>query len=393
MKNLSWRSTLLAGLYGLVAGACAAAVLWLMTTISGWIWSGSPAWWYVFGVVMLGGLIIAILRHWHAGEGLAEQLEGEESPPAQKARNAALLALMAIVAVAFGGAVGPEAGILAVVAEISALISMLIARNAAEDRFIAEAGAAGALGGLYGSPPAGAMLSQEELEAPRWQIYLAGVSGLLGFLLTASLIMPGNPIRIELPDHVSARDGTDMLGAILPAGLGAAGGLFFVWVLPRLEQLLARLGNIQVQTIVGTALFAGLAACFPILLFSGHHEMEAMLHWAGGAGMGALVVLAALKALALALCLASGWRGGAAFPLLFIGAAAGAANLVLLPHIPVTVALVAGMAAALTVGLGRPFAAMLVALFLVGPVSIGALCVGCLVGWAASHLVPAPKLH
>ena len=124
-----------------------------------------------------------------------------------------------------------------------------------------------------------------------------------------------------------------------------------------------------------------------------NHELDAMLNWARDAGMGALLALALLKALALALCLASGWRGGAAFPLLFIGAAAGAATLVLIPQIPVTVALVAGMSAALTVGMGRPVPAMLIAVLLIGPAALGSLCVGSLVGWAASSLAPAPKLH
>lgn len=394
MKNLSPRTTLLAALYGLVAGAAAAFVLWLMGTVSGIVWSGSRARWYVFLMVMVGGVLIALLRHWHAGQGLAEQIEATtRRAHAQKARDALLLALMAVVAVGFGGAVGPEAGILAVVSELSALVSMMIARNAAEERFIAETGAAGALGGLYGSPPGGAMLSQEQREAPQWQIYLAGVAGLLGFLLTARWILPGNPIRIDLPEHVATRDGSDMLGAMLPAIVGAALGLVFVLVLPQIEKHLGRLGNIHLQTIVGTALFAALAACFPILLFSGHHELDAMLGWAKDAGMGALLVLAFLKALALALCLASGWRGGAAFPLLFIGAAAGAATLVLVPQIPVTVALVAGMSAALTVGMGRPIAAMLIAVLLIGPAALGPLCVGCLIGWAMSGLAPAPKLH
>lgn len=394
MKNPALRTTLLAALYGLVAGAAAAAVLWLMGVVSDMVWSGSRPRWYVFVMVMAGGMLIAVLRHWYAGEGLAEQIEATtRRAHARKARDALLLALMAIVAVGFGGAVGPEAGILAVVSELSALVSMLIARNAAEERFIAETGATGALGGLYGSPPGGAMLSQEQREAPRWQVYLAGVAGLLGFLVTAGWILPGNPIRIELPEHVSTRDGSDMLGAILPAIVGAAIGLLFVLMLPQIEKRLSRLGNIHVQTIAGTALFAALAACFPILLFSGHHELDAMLLWAQSAGIGLLLLLALLKALALALCLASGWRGGAAFPLLFIGAAAGAATLVLIPQIPVTVALVAGMSAALTVGMGRPIAAMLIAVLLIGPAALGSLCVGCLVGWAASGLAPAPKLH
>lgn len=109
--------------------------------------------------------------------------------------------------------------------------------------------------------------------------------------------------------------------------------------------------------------------------------------------MAALLGLAFLKALALAICLAAGWRGGAAFPLLFIGAAAGASALWLAPDMPVTPTLVAGMTAALTVGLGKPLAAMLIAALIIGVPAAGPLCVGAGIGWAASRLVPRPQLH
>ena len=42
----------------------------------------------------------------------------------------------------------------------------------------------------------------------------------------------------------------------------------------------------------------------------------------------ALLALAALKVVALSLCLASGWLGGAVFPLLLAGASAGLACVV-----------------------------------------------------------------
>ena len=387
------RQSLLAATYGFVAGAAAALVLWLMGFVSKLVWSGPDGRWYVFLVIASGGVIIALLRHWYAGEGLSEQIDAVRRPHEQKHRNALLLALMAIIAVGFGGAVGPEAGILAVVAEMSALITSLIAHDATDERLIGEAGAAGALGGLYGSPPGGAAIAQEHPEAPQWQVYLAGLTGLLGFLLVAKRLLPEIGLRIHLPPHEAAGDGTDMLWALLPAALGAAIGLVFVATLPPIEKLLHRAGGITAQTIAGSVLFAALASAFPILRFSGHHELEAMLHWAQEAGMGTLLVLGALKALALALCLSSGWRGGAAFPLLFAGAAAGGAAVWLLPSMPITVALVSGMTAAITAGMGKPIAAMLIALLLIGPAAVGPLSVGGLVGWGASRLLPAPKLH
>lgn len=387
------RNFLFATIYGFVAGIAAALVLWLMGGVTNLVWSGSESRWYIVGVVMTGGVLLAILRHFHNGAALAEQIADLRKPGADLHRRALLMAAMAVVAVGFGGAVGPEAGILAVVGEISVVISWRLALNDADSRLLAETGTAGALGGLYGSPPGGAVIAQENPEAPKWQLYLAAIMGLVGFLLTADLFLPENPLRVHLPYYEAAEDGTDMLRSVIPAILGAGAGLFFVLVLPRIKALLARLGDIRLQTLVGSALFAALATAFPILRFSGHHELEIMLNWGQEAGMGALIALAAMKMLAVALCLASGWRGGAAFPLLFAGAAAGGAALWIFPGTPVTVALVAGIAAAMTAGMGKPIAAMLIALILIGPIAIWPLCVGALVGWGFSKLAPAQELH
>ncbi len=383
----------LAAVYGFVAGAVAALVLWLMGLATKLVWSGPDARWYVFAVVICGGLLIALLRHRHGGMDLAQQIDATRNPAANMHKSALLMAAMAIVAVAFGGAIGPEAGILAVVTEMSALIAFYLGRDNATSRLMSEAGAAGALGGLYGSPPAGAVVAQEHPEAPRWQLYLAAITGLFGFLLVASRLLEPGSMRLHLPPHAASGDGVDMLLAILPAMLGAASGLVFAFGLPAIQAALARTGAAATQTIVGSLLFAALAAAFPILLFSGHHQMEDMLRWGQQSGMAALLALGILKALALSICLASGWRGGAAFPLFFVGAAAGAAALSVMPQVPVTVALVAGMAASLTTGLGKPLPAMLIALFMLGGDAVGPMCVGVAFGWAAARLAPDRNMH
>lgn len=388
------RQTLIAALLGLMAGAVAAVVLWLMAQVSALVWSGPDARWYIFAAIMAGGGLIALLRHSYEGEGLSQQIAETRGPRQHDQwRNMALLAAMGIVAVGFGGAIGPEAGILAVVGELSAIVTLLIARNQDEARLIGEAGTAGALGGLYGSPPGGAAIAQEHPEAPKWQLYLAALTGLLGFLWVTGRLLPNAALRVHLPPYEAVTDGSDILLAMLPAILGAVAGLAFVLFLPRITAALKKTGGITAQTMLGTALFAALAAAFPILRFSGHHELEQMLEWAQQSGMGPLLALALLKSLALSLCLAAGWRGGAVFPLLFAGAAAGASVLWVMPSVPVTVALVSGMAAAMTCGMGKPIAAMLVALLLIGTVAVGPLCTGAMIGWMASRLVPRAELH
>lgn len=385
---------LLAALYGLIAGVLAAAVLWLMDQVSHLVWSGPDTAAYIFATIMVGGVLIALLRCIHDGQDLAGQLAEFRAPDVRARREAALMASMAIVAVGFGGAIGPEAGILAVAEELSLLVSIRIARtNAARAALIRESIAAGALGGLYASPPAGAMAAQNPGEAPKWQLYLAALTGLFGFVFTLKQFLPERALRISLPGYPDPGDGLDMILAILPAVLGAVIGLLFLTMLPVLKTLLGKCGGLAVQTLIGTLLFAGLAAALPILRFSGHHEFPELLSFGAQSGALALFGLAALKVLALAICLAAGWRGGAAFPLLFAGAAAGGSAVWILPAIPETAAIIAGMTAALTAGLGKPIAAMLIAFLIVGNPAAGPLLIGAAIGWAASRLVPHSNMH
>lgn len=387
------KKALIAAVYGFIAGLIAAMVIWAMGLVSSIVWSGPESGVYIFAAILLGGLMIAALRHISEGQSLSAQIDQARQPAATNVKTTSIVALSAIVAVGFGGAIGPEAGILAVIAEVSALVTYLLGRLHQPADLVGEIGTAGALGGLYASPPGAAMLLDETPQAPKWHLYLAAIAGLAGFMILARYILPDNPLQVDLPAHVAAGDGSDMIFAILPALLGAAMGLLFILLLKACRQLLANFKNIWVQTIIGTAAFALLAAFLPILRFSGHHELHALLEWGQQSGFAALLLLAALKILALAICLASGWHGGAVFPLIFAGAAAGGASLWLLPDLPPAVALVAGIGAAMTVGMGKPLAAMLIALLLISPILTGPLCVGLLTGWLASRLVPEVSLH
>ena len=383
---------LAAGL-GAVAGVLAMVVFWLMTALLELIWSGPEAWWYTVLVILAGGGLIALLQRGHAARSFEEQVAELRHPDAEVHHDALYLGAIAVVSVACGGALGPEAGILALIGQLSTLVARALGRTQAERGLIGEIGAAGALGGLYASPAGGAAVAQAHPEAPKWQLYLAGLAGLAGFLGTASLLPGGAALHVDLPDHSPAGDGSDMLFALLPALAGGAMGLLFAVLLPRVHGLLDLAGSPTARTLLGSALFALLCALLPLMRFSGHDGFDGLLDWGDEVGMAALILVAALKVLALSLCLAAGWRGGAIFPLLFAGAAAGAAVVWLIPATPVVPALVGGIAAAVVVGLGKPIAALLVVLLMVGPTSMSALFVGVAVGWGLSRLVPEHSLH
>lgn len=123
MNTIHAKPVLIAIVYGFAVGAIAALTLSLMQRVQHLLWSteqaSSP--WYIFAIIMAGGALLAWLQHLrhngtaHDGD-MESQLAALHSTTTAKRRDTLLIALSAIVAVGFGGAVGPEAGLLAVVA-------------------------------------------------------------------------------------------------------------------------------------------------------------------------------------------------------------------------------------------------------------------------------------
>lgn len=416
--------------YGFAAGAVAAIVLWLMLSVQSLLWSHNladrPG--YIVAMIMAGGGLLALLQYMrHGGTaqdgGVREQLADLPLRAAGKAgqlnkrRDIALLALSAIVAVGFGGAVGPEAGLLAVVAECSAIVSALLAKTQAEQRLIHETGAVAALAGLYAAPPGAAMLLDEQEDAAPKQPtspaapsrsapdlhaaeagqatplpikLLAGVSGFGGFLCLKRGLLPGDFQPLPLPAHTLPGDGSDMLLALPSALAGAALGLLFVYLHRLVPQWLQRVGGPTQQILLGTTIFAALAAAFPLLRFSGHHELEHALEHGIHLGVWPLLGLALGKVVAMSVCLASGWRGGEFFPAMFAASALAAAVHVWLPDIGLTVAIMGGAGAMVTVCMGKPMAVLLIMLLVAGLAAPGALFTGILVGYGARRVL-APR--
>ena len=352
-------------------------------------------------MIMLGGVLIALIRNVTEDVDLNAQLAQAHDVLHLKKRSTLFLALSAIVAVGFGGAVGPEAGLVAVVSEASAIVAILIARSRAEARLIGDTGTVAALSGLYGAPPAAAVyiepestpnLSSQNMDdepTPLALKFLGAVAGFAGFVWVAHWLIPNGQLQLSLPAYIAPRDGSDLLWAIVPALLGACAGIVLRLSRPHITRALNQLGGVKVQTLLGSAVFALLATFVPLVRFSGHHELVHLLEHGVEAGWPALLGLGLLKALALALCLSSGWRGGEIFPLLFAGAVLSLVAVAFLPSTPVTVALIAGMTAAATAGMGKPIAVLLIMLLLTGASAPGALFIGILAGYGVMRLLPS----
>ena len=374
----SLRVYLIAVVLGAGVGVISIGFLFAVKTAKELIWTSElerTSAVVVLGICTLGGLLVGLLNYMSEksrseahdlSEAIAdmEDVETKQAPPARIIFGRAGLG---VVSLGFGGPLGPEAPLIALVAQLSSRLSHIL--KVTQTRIV-ELSVAGSFGVLFGVPLVLAGIESEEKAktrnigqkiAARGPEILAAISSL--FVITK--LWP----EIGIHQFTSANSsevgfGTELIWVLLIALAASSLGLAIVIATPRARVLV-------VSKIPGGAIPAGLisgiilgvsAAITPLVLFSGHHEIQEILD--SPIGIGNLLVVVGLKALVLVVCLAGGWYGGQIFPLAFIGA--GTALVVTdLVNSSATLGLVAaGFVAASAVGIKRPAFALLIGFIL-----------------------------
>ena len=121
----------------------------------------------------------------------------------------------------------------------------------------------------------------------------------------------------------------------------------------------------MLRGLVGGLGMGIIGALLPLTLFSGEAETEDLIAHAAEIGVVMLIVLGLVKLFATTLLLATGWKGGYIFPIMFASVALGLALDLLFPEIPVAVCVAATMAGAMVAALRAPLYAALFTLVLV----------------------------
>ena len=152
----------------------------------------------------------------------------------------------------------------------------------------------------------------------------------------------------------------DMIYAV-PLGLiGGVVGLLFMLSLRRLQRLLQPMKtHVVLRGLLGGLAMGLIGALLPLTLFSGEEQTTDLIVHAAEIGVLMLIVLGVAKLFATSLLLATGWKGGYIFPIMFASVALGLAVNLLFPGIPVAVTVAATMAGALVAALKAPLFAAL----------------------------------
>jgi chloride channel protein, CIC family len=333
--------------------------------------------WYALVVTTLGGLAVGLVIRFvpgHGGPGPAEGHGVGETHILLGHLPGILLA--ALVSLAVGASLGPEAPMLAVAATVGPWLATKMGRSALAMLFT-QAGIGSIFALLFGSPLASTFLGLEIISITGHNLYVllipvlvASTTGFFGFrVLTHSSL--DSLATFDFPSY-SGLDVVHVLEGIAIGAIGAAVGLILIAVfrivdgafrpLDRAPVVKATLGGVGIGLV---ALVAGEET-----LFSGEKELESLLNNPGSETVAALLLIVAGKMVAISLSMATGFRGGRIFPTVFVGGTTGLLLHEAFTSVPLPVAAAAGMAGTAMVILRLPIFVILFISFFGGPVLV-----------------------
>jgi H+/Cl- antiporter ClcA len=374
------RSTGLAAVLAFAGAVATVVFLRVLHSVHDGLWDVLPAalgvepfgaiWLLVMGVS--GGLLMGFGRR-RLGEwpkDLQEDLAEFRERKAFDHRHLAQAATLSIISLGFGAALGPEAALTALVGGLASWVAAAIRTRAVDGEAQAYLGVTGALGALFGTAGAAAVglvgtrAMGDEHRYRRMLLVIPGVvAALVGMWVFRAASSGQGYFDYTFPDEtVGVSDILPALGAVV---LGVVVGTLYL----AFERLTARITTPLAErkvlaSTLGGLVLAGLAIGSPLVLFSGHEGIQQILD-GEVATAGGLLVIAGAKLLATTTLLATGWKGGRFFPIMFAGAAAGIALSMLVDDVSLMVGLTVVMTAGLTMVLGQAVVAGGLMLFVV----------------------------
>ena len=384
------RLVLLGALIGIPAALVAAAFLAVVHAGENLLWDdlpdalgyASPPWFLVLGVPTVGGLVVLAARRLLPGDGGHSPLNGIGGG-ATALSHVPGIALAAFGTLAFGAVLGPEAPLIALGSAVGVAVTLLVRLGPRETEVMGTAGSFSAVSALFGGPLVAGMLLLEGavgLGAAVIPVLLPGlVAAAVGYTIFVGL---GSWAGLEaaglrVPD-LPAYDGTRELDLLLALVIGVVLALV-MFLVRRLATVLAeqsRRHGLGLFLVGGGLAVGALALAADALgvdsqevLFSGQSSIPALVQESSAA---AIAVLFAAKAVAYAVCLGCGFRGGPVFPAVFLGVSVAMLAVVWFDVSP-TLAVAVGAGAGMTAGTRLVFSSLLLGSLLVGTDGLDAL--------------------
>ncbi len=261
-----------------------------------------------------------------------------------------------------GASVGPEGPLTFLVVDVAAWLGTKLRLAERTMLGFAMAGLSSALNGIIGNPLFAALFASElggdtgGLQQIAWNL----VAGVIGYILLALIGFPAFASSIA-STPVNALTLPYTLDAVILGIIGALLAIFIGISLQGFGRIMDRAFKDRFieRVMAGGVIIAIVGFFVPEVMFSGEAQIHPILANPVAYGVLALLGFAILKVLLLGLSFKSGYLGGPIFPTIFAATMVALAIGLLFPSVPTGLLVTGIIAAAVTLVLGAPFAAIL----------------------------------
>ncbi len=286
-------------------------------------------------------------------------------------RNAPGIVITAFVSLIAGASLGPEAPLADACGGIGTLTSDRLKLDDKETRTLGYGGLSGMLAAFITNPFGGALLGLESAQGGVtgmslyfWALFPSLLASAVATVVFVFLSGHFFETLYNFPKYTPQL--VDMFYAAPLALIGGVVGTLFMLSLRGLQRLFQPMkARVVLRGVIGGLGMGIIGALLPLTLFSGEAETTDLIIHAAEIGVAMLIVMGLVKLLATSLLLATGWKGGYIFPIMFTSVALGMAVNLLFPGIPIAVTVAATMAGALVAALKAPLFAALFTMVLV----------------------------
>lgn len=387
---------LLAVVFGAIAGVLSTLFVRIMEALQDFIWNDLPGHVsipkniYIVLVCVIGGLLVGLAVH-RFGErpvSIEHALENYKTTKQFDYKHIPQSFLIAILSLGFGAALGPEAGLVAIVGGVATWIGFQL-KQVISASFSDYLSISSVVGLLLHSPVGASLVAVDEQKTKGLQKLWLTISGVITALVGWYVFkfgLSGNNY-FDLGNITYNFEAIDLAWAILPAIGGVVAGLCLAITGDFFERVFKPLHKRRYISAPIGGLALGLLACIsPLILFSGHEGIRDLVSdYTTYTALG-LIALGLMKGVIASLCLATGWKGGQFFPSMFAGAAVGLGVTLFIPVLSPMLGLAVGLSGALGVLLKKPAAAIALSVFFF-PLSLWpAVAVGAFIGASASKI-------
>jgi H+/Cl- antiporter ClcA len=374
-----FRLMALVALMGIVSALVTFVFMVFVNGSIAWIWEeaalalGMDPRLFTLLVCTLGGLLVGLLVNYFGDHNaIFSELMREFGKTGRfDYRHAPGILVTSFVSLIAGAALGPEAALADTCGAIGTWIADKLKLDEKETRTMGFGGLSAMLGAFVTNPFGGALLSLESAQGGMtgltiyfWGLFPSLLAAAVATTVFVALTGSFFDTLYAFPAYTPSL--TDLLWAVPFSLIGGLAGLIFVFVFQKLRQLMLPLKtHLVLRGVIGGLGMGIIGALLPLTLFSGEEGTTELIKGAAVIGVGSLLVLAICKLLATSLLLATGWKGGYIFPVMFAGVALGMAGKLLFPFVPTAVIVASTLAGVLVASLRAPLFAAFFTLVLV----------------------------